>query len=164
MLKPRQMIPAVMARGMDGCAVRAWDYKQKKNVVVVFLRAEEFESRAYVDRLAGAAEELQEKQAQVLVVFDVRPGEEMGIGLPEGILLASDVSGRAQQAYLGEDVFGPRGLGSVGVFVADRFGELSTCWVKARAAELPGVREVLSVLQQIELACEECGPPHWPAD
>jgi hypothetical protein len=164
MLKSSQMIPAIAVRGADGHTVHSWDFKQKKNIVVVFLRQEEPATKQYVEKLLGCGGDLEELEARALVVLDSLPVKEMQVGLPENLSLASDVTGRAQREYLGEEAYGPRGLELVGVFVADRFGELFAGWVKQSATELPGVREVLSVLHQIEMACEECGSPHWPAD
>ncbi len=39
-LLTRQLIPPVTARTAEGRIVRTWDYKQKRNLVIAFLRAD----------------------------------------------------------------------------------------------------------------------------
>jgi hypothetical protein len=163
MLAPRQMLPPLVARTAEGRVVRAWDFKQKRNLVVVFLDATAEPARAWLARLAAAAAELAERNAAAVVVF----AEPMPASLADGfsgIILAADPSGRAHRAYLGAEAFGPAGLEQTGVFVADRYGEIYAAWAGRDAAALPGIEEVLSWLAQIEMACEECGATHWPVE
>lgn len=161
MLTPRQMLPPLAARTADGRTVRAWDFKQKRSLVVVFLDPADEPARAWLERLAARAAELAERNATALVIF----AEPVPASLADrfaGVILAGDASGRAHRACLGDDALGPRGLARTAVFVADRYGEVYAAWAGADAAALPGIGEVLSWLGQIELACEECGAPHWP--
>ncbi|HEX2714709.1 MAG TPA: hypothetical protein VHM88_21160 [Candidatus Acidoferrales bacterium] len=155
----RQIIPPLTARTAWGQTVRAWQFKQKKNLVIAFLHAGCRRCEGFVEKLVAHAAELAESEAVALVVFPEPPA----IGsLPAQIIVAADMSGRSQRAYLGEDAFGPAGLERVGVFVADRYGELYAQWVGREEGALPGIGEILSWLSQIELACEECGVSHWP--
>jgi hypothetical protein len=84
--------------------------------------------------------------------------------LPGQIVVARDMGGRSQRAYLGREAFGPAGQECVGVFVADRYGELYAQWVARNEDGLPGIAEVLGWLGQIQVACEEYGVSHWPAE
>lgn len=151
------------ARTAAGETLRAWDYKQKKNLVIAFLHAGCPRCEHFLERLAARAAELAEREAMALVVFPEPPALTIG-SLPAQIVLGADVSGRSQRAYLGEDAFGPAGLERVGVFVADRYGELYAQWVGREEGAVPGIGEVLSWLSQIEVACEECGVSHWPTE
>ena len=42
-LRTREIIPPVTGRTADGAVVRAWDYKQKRNLVIAFLHADSSE-------------------------------------------------------------------------------------------------------------------------
>ncbi len=152
----RQLIPPLTARTPAGQTVRAWDFKQKKNLIIAFLHTGCRGCQGFIAKLAARAAELAERDAQALVVF-AEPAAPSGENLPAQILLATDMSGRSQRAYLGAEAFGPAGLERIGVFVADRYGELYAQWVARGDDGLPGAGEVLEWLGQIQVACEECG-------
>ena len=164
MLRTRQLIPPFTARTHVGKTLRAWDYNQKKNLVIAFLIADSPHSGNFVELLAARAADLRERNALALVIFSDAPPAALRDSLPGEILIAADMSGRSARAYLGDDAFGPTGQQRSGVFVADRYGELFAQWVAPDAAALPGAGEILSALGQIEVACEECGVSHWPAE
>jgi hypothetical protein len=71
--------------------------------------------------------------------------------------------GRGARAFLGDDAFSSRGLVRGGLFVTDRYGELFAQWLITRH-DFPAIDEVFASLDQIEMACEECSTPHWPAE
>ncbi len=152
MLKTRQLIPALTARTSAGQIVRAGDYRQKKNLVLVFLHADCPRCDDFLGKLASRAAQLSEREAVALVVFPQPPAR------------AADMSGRSQRAYLGSEAFGPAGQQRRGVFIADRYGELYAQCVAREEEDLPGTGEVLEWLAQIERAGEECGVSHWPAE
>lgn len=162
-LQTRQLIPPLTARTPAGQTIRAWDFKQKKNLVILFLDATHPESEEFIERLVARAAEIAEEEAVALVVFSGNLPATLPAHLPAEIIVATDMSGRAARAYLGEDAFGVLGQQRLGAFVADRYGELYAQWVVSAGGALPGIREILSYLRQIELACEECGVSHWPA-
>jgi hypothetical protein len=172
-LKTRQLIPPLTARTPAGRTVQAWDYKQKKSLVIAFLRAEDLVPQGasaaaprsnFVADLAAHAAELRSREAVVLVVLPGAIPASLGGNLPEEIIVAADTSGRSHRAFLGEDAFSTAGLVRTGVFVTDRFGELCAQWIARDASELPAAAEILSWLSQLQIACEECGAPHWPAE
>ncbi len=148
----------------DGRTIRAWDYKQKKNLIVAFLHASCRRCEAFLSKLAAHAAELAEQEALALVVFAEAPPALVAGKLPPQVVVAADMRGRSQRAYLGEEAFGPAGQERVGVFVADRYGELYAQWVARDEDGLPGTGELLDWLSQIQVACEECGVSHWPAE
>ena len=80
---------------------------------------------------------------------------------PAQIVVATDVSGKSQRAFLGEDSFGPAGQALLGVFVTDRYGELRAQWSGPHEVGLPPPGEILECLSQIQMLCEECFPPEW---
>lgn len=163
MLKLRQIIPPLAARTPAGQIVRAWDYKQKKALLIAFLHADCTRCFRFVEQLRERAAEVAQREAVALVIFSEVLPAALTAGLPAHIVVASDMSGQAQHTFLGEEVFGPAGQRQIGVFVADRYGELFAQWVGGDEA-LPGVPDALSWLTQIQIACEECGAPHWNLD
>jgi hypothetical protein len=158
-LKLRQIIPPLTARAEDGRVVQVWDYKQKYALAVVFLHAGCRRCAEYLERLRENAAELKEREAVALVIFSetLPPGGRF----PAQVVVAADVSGKSQRAFLGEDAFGPAGQVLLGVFVTDRYGELRAQWSGPHEDALPQAGEVLSVLSQIQMDCEECFPPEW---
>jgi peroxiredoxin len=160
-LKPRQLIPPLTARTTAGQTIRAWDYKQKKNLVIAFLHAGCRRCETFIQKLAAHAAELDGREALALAVFAEMPYALESENLPAQVVLAADIGGRSQRAYLGEEAFGPVGQERVGVFVADRYGELYAQWIARNEDGLPGVGELLEWLGQIQVACEECGVAHW---
>lgn len=166
MLQVRQMIPSVTARAADGRVVQAWDYKQKRSLLIAFLHAECAECEAFVARVVREAARLAELEATALVVLPEPPPAGLADGLPAHIVLAADVSGRSQRTFLGKealDTSRQARVASIGVFVADRYGELVAQWCGGHES-LPGMPDALGWLHQTQIACEECGSPHWPAE
>jgi len=156
------LIPPLSARTLAGQMIRAWDFKQRKNLIVAFLDAVHPGSEDFLERLAAHAAEIAEREAVALIVFSEEPPATLLAHLPAEILVATDMSGRAARAYLGEDALAPSGQQRMGMFVADRYGELYAQWIIPAGGVLPGAGEVLSSLRQVELACEECGVSLWP--
>jgi len=160
------MIPPVTARTAGGRMVQAWDYKQKRSLLIAFLHADCAGCEAFLARLASAAPQLAEFDATALVVLPEPPPARLSDGLPPHVVLAADVSGRSQRAFLGKEAMDTSrrpGATSVGVFVTDRFGELCALWCGGHDA-LPGVPDAFGWLHQAQIACEECGAPHWTLD
>ncbi len=163
-----------------GRTVRAWDYKQKRALVIAFLHAECELCGAWLGELRGAAATLAEREAVALVVFADAPDARVVERVPANMVMGLDVNGRGIAAYLGKQALERAGLAKTGVFVTDRYGELYAAWeseheagarmgagvgrVTDRPLQLPPVEEVLSWLAQIQIACEECYSPHWPAE
>ncbi len=164
MLKPRQLIPPLALHTPDGRTVRAWDFKQKKNLVIAFLHSDCAACRDFLARLATHPKELAECEAVALVAFLEAPPPALTDALPPEIITGADFSGRSARAFLEKDAVSGTGSAAIGVFVTDRYGELFARWTAGADHRLPGIAEILSWLEQIELACEECGAPHWPVD
>jgi hypothetical protein len=148
----RQLIPPITARGVDGAVIRAWDYKQKRNLVIAFLHADCGRCDAWLAQLAARAADISELEAVGLVIYAETPPRASG-NFPAPLIAVADVTGHSQCGFLGRDAFGPAGLDRVGVFVTDRYGELYAQWVEHDGDELPALREILSTLWQIQVAC-----------
>jgi len=160
MLTLRQLIPPLTARTASGETVRAWDYKQKKSLLIAFLHADCPQCQAFAARLASRAADLVDRDSVALLVSLEPP--RWGIAAPPQVVPASDTTGRAAQDFLGKDAFGPLGLARVGLFVADRYGELFAQWEARDADGLPALADAFKWLAHTQMGCEECSTPHWP--
>jgi peroxiredoxin len=69
MLHTRQIIPPLTLHALSGCTVRAWDFKQKKNLVDAFLGADCAECAKYVRRIAAHAADRCEREGVALLAF-----------------------------------------------------------------------------------------------
>jgi hypothetical protein len=147
----------------DGRTVRAWDYKQKKNLVIAFLDTDCAPCEEFLHALVDSAAALPEKEAVALVVFLEQPPRRLTGLLPSGIILGADMPGNSARAFLGEDAFASRGFVRGGVFVTDRYGELFAQWAVERH-KFPAIAEILAALDHVEMACDECSALPWPAE
>ena len=163
MLRNRQLVPPLTIHTPDGRTVRAWDYKQKKNLVIAFLDTDCAPCEDFLHALAASAAALREKDAVALVVFLEQPPRRLTDSLPPGIIVGSDMPGNSARAFLGDDAFASRGFVRGGVFVTDRYGELFAQWVIERH-KFPAIAEILTALDHVEMACDECSTPLWTAD
>jgi AhpC/TSA family len=163
MLRVRQLIPPLTLRTAQGRTIRAGDFKQKKNLVVAFLDANCALCDEFLSQFAARAADLRGKETVALVAYLDAPPLSIAESLPEEIIAGADMPGRAARAFLGDDAFSARGLVRGGIFVADRYGELFAQWAIARH-EFPAADEIFGWLDQIEMACEECSTPLWPAE
>ncbi len=151
-------------RTLAGQTVQAWDYKQKKNLVIAFLQADSASCDEFLRQLISRAADMREREAVALVVYLQVPSVALVEPLPSEIILGADMSGRSLRAYVGDGVGSAAGSATLGVFVTDRYGELYAQWLVGREHRFPGLGEILSWLGQIEVACEECGVSHWSAE
>jgi len=148
----RQVIPPVSARTAQGKIIRAWDYKQKRPLVIVFLHSDCSHCEAWLEQLAASAAALNEREAAALLIYSEVPSRRSEM-LASPLIAASDLTGHSHRAFLGAEAFGPGGLDRVGVFVTDRYGELFAQWVGRDALELPANSEILDVLGVIQIIC-----------
>lgn len=163
MLHRRQLVPPLALVDAHGRTVRAWDFKQTKNLVIAFLDGDCATCRQFVDELAKHAMEVGEKNAVVLMAFPEGPYPLHTSRLPPGFIAGIDIRGRSAQAFLGTELSFPQHLRLRGVFVTDRYGELSSNWI-LEGHQFPAISAVLSALDLVEIACEECSTPEWPVD
>ena len=163
MLRTRTLIPPLSIRLPDGRVARAWDFKQKKSLVIAFLDADCAECEEFLRQLAAHSSELRAKDAVALVALLEAPSPRLTQSLPAEILFGCDMSGHAARAFLGDDALGSRGLAQHGIFVTDRYGELFAQWT-SRWHDFPTAADILKWIDSAEVACDQCGAPAWPAD
>ena len=151
MLTLRQLIPPLTARTARGDTVRAWDYKQKKSLLIAFLHADCPLCQAFATRLASRNAEFVERDSVALLISLDPP--RWGVQATPQVVPASDTNGRAAQEYLGPDAFGPMGLARVGLFITDRYGELYAQWETRDADGLPPLADAFKWLTHTQLGC-----------
>jgi hypothetical protein len=163
LLRKGQLIPPLSIHTSDERTVRAWDYKQKKNLVIAFLDTDCAPCEEFLRALVTSAAALREEDAVALVVFLEQPPRRLTDSLPPGIIVGSDMPGNSARAFLGEDAFASRGFVRGGVFVTDRYGELFAQWTIERH-KFPAVAEILAALDHVEMACDECSTRLWTSE
>ncbi|MBI3404336.1 MAG: redoxin domain-containing protein [Acidobacteria bacterium] len=152
MLSLRQIIPPLTARAHDGRIIHAWDYKQKKSLAIVFLHSDCPPCEEYLRGFVKHAGALKENDSAALAIFPAAVPADLVLNLPPEVVLAADISGRAQGAFLG-DGDGKEAVPQLGVFVTDRYGELEAQWVVQDERQLPSVQEVISWLAHTQIRC-----------
>jgi hypothetical protein len=162
-LHDRQLIPPLTIHTSDGHTVRAWDYKQKKNLIIAFLDTDCAPCEEFLRALTANAAALRGKDAVALLIFLEQPARYLTDSLPAGIIVGSDISGRSARAFLGEDAFASGGFVRGGVFVTDRYGELFAQWTIERH-KFPAIAQILAALDHAQMACDECSTPLWTAE
>ena len=155
MLPLRDLIPPLSLHSPDGRTLRAWDFKQKKNLVIAFLDSGCEPCADFLRRLAAHAPELRQQNTVAFAVFLDSPPPQLFEALPGGIFTGADFPGHGVRAFLGRDALSSTGLHRRGVFVAGRYGELFAQWILP-AHDFPPIGEIFSSLMQAEIACEEC--------
>ncbi|MGB6430148.1 MAG: hypothetical protein WBF06_06150 [Candidatus Acidiferrales bacterium] len=151
-LRVGQLIPPLAARAPDGTPVQAWDFRQKRNLAIVFLHSECVTCAGFLERLARRAADFPERDAAVLVVLSHLPLP--GSSLPAPLVLTADPTGNSSVHYFGKKAANAGGPGPVGVFLADRYGQLSMQWVGGEASQLPSAEEILGGLLETQHAGE----------
>jgi AhpC/TSA family len=157
MLRTRELIPPLTLHAHDGRTVRAWDFKQKKNLVILFLHAECVPCDEFLRQVAAESAVWKRNGAVVLAALLSSPGRALADFLPENIVVGVDATGRGANAYLGRDILAPAGEGRLGVFVTDRYGELYAQWGVGPGHDFPRVEKIEAQLELIEMSCDECG-------
>ena len=163
MLRVRQLIPPLTLSAASGSMVRAWDFKQKNNLVIAFLDVDCALCGQFIKSLIEHTAALNEKQAVVMLAFSQEPASSLTDPLPPGIVAGVDVDNQGARRYLGNDELSTHGLHRLVIFVTDRYGEISSLWIVSEH-NFPAIDEVLRSLESVEMACEECSLPEWPRD
>lgn len=92
-----------------------------------------------------------------------KPASSLDETLPDAMIAGSDVGSRSIRGFVGEDALNAQGLESRAVFVADRHGE-SPGVMDYPGTRLRTIEQILSSLNLVEIAREECSVPMWPVD
>lgn len=158
-LIPNFRLSAVNRNGQVG----PWDYKQHRNLVLIFFRTVEcLNCKQLLREISKHYGQYQEKEAEVLAISTDeidrlhQVAEDLALPFP----LLSDSDRAVTNLYLEQG--GERGAFEAAIFVADRWGATFSTRSIAEAQDLPAEAEIRDWLEFIELQCEECFPSEWP--
>jgi peroxiredoxin len=152
MLQPGQMIPPLTLHPTNGRTIRTWDFKQKKNVVIAFLHADCPDCEAFVRSLSAANSLWKANDAVILAATLAQPSRNLSDLQTDSIIVGLDPTGRAAIAYAGKESLGATELIKLGVFAADRYGELAAKWDISANHNFPDPSAIASILEQSDLA------------
>jgi peroxiredoxin len=148
-LKRGQVVPTFTLPDTSGAPVRRSAYRDKKNLVLVFLpSAEDDAGRAYLRALADAYPAIQAETGEVLAILrgdgtDIAAARhDLELAFP----LLVDADGSATARFLPQ-------AARAGVFVTDRYGELYFAAPTAGTATLPPIADIQAWLEAIDRQC-----------
>ena len=164
-LRIGQLIPnfRLWAVNRDG-QVGPWDYKQHRNLVLIFFRSAECQKcKQLLHEIAEHYGEYEEKEAEVLAISTEEIGclrqlvQDLALPFP----LLSDSNGKVMDLYLKHPEEVSEKTFDIAIFVADRWGALFSTKRIEIDYDKPVEAEVREWLEFIELQCEECFPSEW---
>ncbi len=135
--------------GADGREVRTTDFRQRRNLVVVFHHGGGCPICVdYLDNLADHVSDLAGEEAVALAVGaeDEAATRALWERLDRRLTCLADPSGNAA---------GAERLGIPAVIVADRFGQVWAAWSGGASHALPGPDDVVEWLRFVEMQCPE---------
>lgn len=156
-LELQEVVPHLNLPSSNSLNVNIWDFKQRKNLIIVFHHGRACNHcREKLKELANAYAEIQFLEAEVLAVsFDgiedlKRQREEDALPFP----LLSDKNGATSERFTFVDK--SKNTLFPAIFVTDRFGALRFQKIAEEATGLPSTSEILSTLSLIQIECPEC--------
>lgn len=157
------LIPTFSLPEASGQFVNTAYYKQRKNVVLVFLHSCDCE---FCQRVVRAfkffASRYKEENTEVIFVLPDKCGEAQDLktelGIPFKVL--ADEKRNALQKFI--EVPPEEDKPLVAVLVVDRFGALLDQWYSFGEEIFPDQQRFLTSLVQAEIECPECGIHEWP--
>lgn len=150
-LQVRTQIPPFQLMSADGQAVNIWDFKALKHMVLVFLPRSDCPSCIEFLRTAvNTYNQYEEERAVWLPV--VRGNVEQAVAIRDAVQppfpVLFDPEGKVTGQYTNV---------LPAVFVADKFGELYAEWFVGTTGIFPSQKDILDVVELINLECPECG-------
>ena len=144
----RSMIPVFQLKSTDGKTVSIWDYKGRKHVVLAFLPPECPVCMAFLRSVSDAYQRYEEENAVVLPI--IIGSQEQAVSVHDELQppypILYDEHGKVGDRYTDR---------LSAIFVADKFGELYAKWNAGRGESFPSQKDILDVLEAIELECPE---------
>ena len=154
-LKPGQQVPDFSLRALDGREVRAWSYRNRRNLIVVLIAGAECEPcRVLLVDLAHHRQQIDWDEGQVLsIVYGPREEAER-LARPDGIdyPLLFDPDGKVFRALGAWTDAGPAAWTA---YVTDRDGQIYASYQAGAGRSLPAVAELLEWLSYIAMQCPE---------
>ena len=166
-LRPGQLIPNFRLWAANQTRqVGPWDYKQHRNLVLIFFRSLEcLKCKQLLREISEHYHEYQQMEAEVLAIssdeidYLRQLAEELALPFP----VLSDSEGGVTDLYVKHvEQPGHTAAFETAIFVADRWGAVFSTRIIERDHDLPAEAEIRDWLEFIEIQCEECFPSEWP--
>ncbi|MHB0999380.1 MAG: peroxiredoxin family protein [Armatimonadota bacterium] len=152
-LKLKTMIPVFHLNSTDSRTINLWNYKGLQNLMLAFfpdIRCEE--CMDFLRNTVDSFRRYEEEFAIPLIV--IRGGKDKAEALSKDLNppfpILYDEDGKVTDQYT--DTL-------PAVFAADRFGELYAEWIVGEDHAFPSQKDILDVIELINLECPECGAP-----
>ena len=158
-MKEGDLIPSFSLPGVNVAGqISPWDYKQHKNLVLIFFDVVCERCRSLLQELTGNYDEYRELNTEVLAIVegDVKEPHKLQQELPVPFPLLFDSNREVFSLYARKTA--DQRL-SFGVFITDRWGALFTKILGTDPKRLPTESEIRGWLSFIEIQCPECFPP-----
>lgn len=156
-LEVGHLIPDFRLETIEGDIVSPADFKERKNLVILFFNPRDSRDLGVLVELARRYNVIADANAQVLGIASGPLNEfrmcSQYLKLPYQLL--SDVRKEAVCSYCVEGMM---------IFVADRYGELRMQTEIQESNVEQVLDEVESTLGLIEIECPECGVSTWPME
>src|SRR3990172_740920 len=149
------IIPFFNLLSTKGGKVRTWDFKQRKNLVILIFGMDCAECKDLLQGFAQNYYEYRRLNTEILAIstapLDELKGLAQELSIPYHLL--SDETGEAINKYTHTNPDTKQPFPSL--FIADRYGSLEDEWIVQSGKDLPKQEDVLSLLQLFELRCPE---------
>ena len=150
-LSLRTMVPPFELPSAGGGTISIWDYKGLHHLMIAFLPGGDCPE--CIEFLRAVSDEYpQYEEENTVVLAAIRDTESRANALHDQLQPPFPV------LYGETGVVSDRYASSLpAVFVADKFGELYAQWIVGPGGSFPSQKEILDVLDLINLECPECG-------
>jgi len=153
-LEAGQIIPAFELPGADGMPYSPWTYKQRENLLLIFIQNPKTEpARALLSTFTRAYATFREENCAILVITaaNVFTNLQALETLPLKFPLLADPGGEVIARYTRWD--SDSKMLAPGIVLADRYNALYQQWVAEREADLPPIPEILEGLRYLNGLC-----------
>jgi peroxiredoxin len=149
-----QIIPAFILPGNDNLPHSPWDYKQRENLILLFISSSaNCQGRGLLRTFSQEYKTFREEQCALLaitadpVIDNVQAQETLRLPFP----LLSDVQGKVIARYTQWE--SATHTLKPGIVLADRYNALYAQWTAEREADLPPISELMAILQYLNRLC-----------
>lgn len=151
-----RMVPDFMLETVEGRTISPLDFKERKNLVIIFFNPRSSEDLSVLAELRRRYHEFADSNAEVLAIASGSTDElcETTTALRLQFPILADVRMEATCAYC---------VAGTTMFVADKYGELKMQSDLTKNVD-ETLDEALSTIELAELECPECGVSTWPID
>ena len=161
-LLPDFALSAVNRAGQVG----PWDYKQHRNLVLIFFRTVEcVRCKELLREISLHYDQYQQKEAEVLAIStdEIDRLRQLAHDLALPFPLLSDSDRKVTNLYFEDpEKDGDWEAFEAAIVVADRWGAIFSSKSIEKDRGQPAEAEIRDWLDFVELQCEECFPAEWP--